>query len=169
MNKEIKYFKYLAKIVLKYSGKPDYELPEIKRDLLALKDGRKHLEGIVEYVEAIVDRRTSEIINNMISRQKNLENNYALLANQKTKSPAPVSAVIIPEGAKEYSTAELQKICGYKSSQTLYNRINSHNLKLNKRKEGLKVFWQVSAEDLKVLKQDLRHSASPSNLKKNIT
>jgi len=168
MNKEIKYFRYLAKIALKYSGKPDYDMSELKSDLMALKDGRKHLEGLVESVEGIIDRRIGEIIHNMMIRQKNLESNYESLIQQKTKSPVHAPSFEPPKGAKEYSIAELQKICGYKSGQTLYNRINNYNLKLNKRKEGLKVFWQISAEDLEKLKHGkskLEESADATNSK----
>lgn len=172
MNKEIKYFKSIAKLVVKYSGKQSYDLSELKDDLKALKGGYKHLEGVVESVEGLINMRNDEIIHEMISRQKTLESNYQAIVQQQTKSPSQAPAYVsvptveIPKGAKEYSTAELQKICGYKSGQTLYNRINSYNLKLNKRKVGLKVFWQLSAEDLEMLKYGPKKSDAPTNLKK---
>jgi hypothetical protein len=155
MNKEIKYFKSIAKLAIKYSKKQSYDISELKNDLKTLKDGYKHLEGIVESVEGLIDLRMGDIIHDMILRQNTLESNYQALVQQQDKSDqqqAKSPAHEIPEGLKEYTASELQKICKYRSGQTLYNRISTSNLKLKKRKEGIKVFYQVSAEDLEILK-----------------
>jgi hypothetical protein len=148
MNKELKYFKSIAKLAIKYSEKQSPEISELKNDIKALKEGYKHLEGIVESVEELIDRKNDAIINELTLRQKNLESNYEILIKQSDKSPA-----YGPEGLKEYSSAQLQKICGYKSAQTLYNRFKSNSLNPKKRKIGNKVLYRLSSEDLNILRQ----------------
>lgn len=170
MNKELKYFKAIAQLAVKYSGKKFYDISELKNDFKSLKEGYKHLEGIVESVEEMIDMEMGHIIHDMILRQKNLENQYNDLVQQQAKSPqtqAPAYASKISEELKEYTATDLQKICGYKSGQTLYNRIKTNNLDLKKRKEGLKVFYQVSADDLYVLKhgKNMSEAGAPAHSK----
>lgn len=158
MNKELKYFKSIAKLAVKYSGKYSPELPELKNDLKALKEGYKHLEGIIESVEGMIGARIDGMINDMTLRQNALESNYQALSQQQAESPVPAHAKV-SKGADEYTASELQKICGYKSGQTLYNRIKSNNLDLKKRKEGNKVIYEVSSKELDVL----RGSSAPAS------
>jgi hypothetical protein len=169
MNKEIKYFKSIAKLAVKYSGKYSPELPELKNDLKALKEGYKHLEGIIESVEGMIGARIDGIINDMALRQNALESNYQALSQQqkqaKQAKPAKHAAPAkeIPGGLNEYTASKLQKICGYKSGQTLYNRIKSNNLDLKKRKGGNKVIYEVSSKELDVLRGSSAPAASAAS------
>ena len=166
MNKEIKYFKSIAKLAVKYSGKYSPELPELKNDLKALKEGYKHLEGIIESVEGMIGARIDGIINDMTLRQNALESNYqALSQQQKQAKPAKHAAPAkeITKKPQEYTASELQKMCGYKSGQTLYNRIKSNNLDLKKRKEGNKVIYEVSSKELDVLRGSSAPAASAAS------
>jgi hypothetical protein len=125
-----------------------------------LEKGYETLSNSVENTARDFDKE----IGGLIKRIESFEKKYKKLVKQQAKSQASEN----PEkGVKEYSSAQLQKMCGYKSVQTVYNRFKSNGLNPEKRKVGHKIFYQLSSQELSVLKQTRGSSASVSDDKED--